>query len=72
MGKKTKIKNSMDEIYSKLDITEERINEPEDTQNKSPNLKHNWKNNEQILCELGKHGDWNPRERNVRENETTR
>lgn len=41
MGKKSKIKNSMDEIYSELDITEERINEPEDTQNKSANLKHN-------------------------------
>lgn len=31
----------MDKIYSKLDITEERINELEDTQNKSPKLKHN-------------------------------
>lgn len=31
----------MDEIYSKLDITEERISELEDTQNKSPKLKHN-------------------------------
>lgn len=49
----------MDEIYSKLDITEERISELEDTQNKSPKLKHNWKHNEQILCELGKHSDWN-------------
>lgn len=71
-GEKSKIKTSMDKIDSKVAITEERINELEDTQNKSPKLKHNWKHNEQILCELGKHSDWNSRERNVREKKTTR